>query len=432
MGFVEQGQGQLDLLTPRENQHSDLLAWCFNAREGHGQGDAILKDFLVALYGAASDVEPGDRVAGKGLSRDFIRQWTPARVLTTSFATAFCYREYTLPRIDGDGGARRLDLLVVDQANRLLIVVENKAGTRFRTGQLEGYLESVQRTLLTRPAFREFSVVFVALDRDYLVNDDDESGAQDFDRRWVRLNYEWLKPAGKRAEFSVERGNQSAALLLSYCRRQTGWESESMKIVTKLAVDIAVRYPTLVKQFADVAKELGQPESWTPTLMSPDSVEGQLLRFYRQYESAVDSLLDLTPLQRLHTKLAEEFSTLDNDWEVHEYARVRAAYQLPSDQSMPKTDGAWPLYLYIRHINPDTNGTSMFRVMLCWRPWLIPEDARQRVCDALAKVYPAVASTVDRTKTRWLEREECSFDRAVALGAEIVRKIDGELGGARY
>ena len=55
----------LDLLKPRENQHSDVLAWCFNSKEGHGQGDAILKDFLTAVYISSTDKIPGDRISGR-------------------------------------------------------------------------------------------------------------------------------------------------------------------------------------------------------------------------------------------------------------------------------------------------------------------------------------------------------------------------------
>lgn len=46
-----------DIIKPSENQHSEILKWLFNPREGHGQGDTILKDFLIAAYwSAASNV----------------------------------------------------------------------------------------------------------------------------------------------------------------------------------------------------------------------------------------------------------------------------------------------------------------------------------------------------------------------------------------
>ncbi|WP_082992207.1 PD-(D/E)XK nuclease family protein [Paraburkholderia tropica] len=40
-----------NIIEPNENQHSEILKWLFDPREGHGQGDGILKDFLTAAYG---------------------------------------------------------------------------------------------------------------------------------------------------------------------------------------------------------------------------------------------------------------------------------------------------------------------------------------------------------------------------------------------
>ena len=42
------GDDLLDVINLSENQHSDLLAWMFDPREGHGQGDQIIRDLLLA------------------------------------------------------------------------------------------------------------------------------------------------------------------------------------------------------------------------------------------------------------------------------------------------------------------------------------------------------------------------------------------------
>ena len=263
----------LELVSPRETQHSDLLAWCFNAREGHGQGDAILKDFLLAVFKSATETEPGDKVFGRGLGRDFVRAWTPSRIMTSSFATAITYREYKLPQ----GNAGRLDLLVIDPDNQLLIVIENKAGAAFGAGQLQAYREGVQTALLSRAVFKDFLVVFVAMDRNHDMDSNADEEAN-FDKHWVPLNYEWLRPAGERAEVAVKRGNQTAALLLSYCRAQTGWESDEMKAMTRLARDISILFPAVIAEIKRISSDLWLPETWTPQLLRPDSVEGQILK----------------------------------------------------------------------------------------------------------------------------------------------------------
>lgn len=412
----------LDLLTPRENQHSDLMEWCFNAREGHGQGDAILKDFLLALYRSASESEAGDRLSGRGLSRDFVRAWPPTRVMASSFSTAFCYREYPLPKGPGEKNAKRLDMLVIDPDNQFIVVIENKAGAKFGEGQLEGYLEGMQKTLLSKRAFSNFHVAFVAMDRDAAIGDDAGDGnGNGIDGRWVRLNYEWLRPAAQRAQVAVQRGNQSAALLLSYCRRQTGWESESMQAMTRLAQDLAIRFPGVTKEFKRISNEFSNPDSWVPAMMKPDDTNGQLVKFYRQYESAIDLMLQLTPVQLLRGRLVENVPELESDEDAYEYGRVWAGYRLPIEHLLSQ-DYRWPLYLAYRHLNPGSDSAAKFRVRLVFGPCDVPENERARVCEDLGRYYPPAATAADRQNRLILVKEECSFERALDLGLEIIRR----------
>jgi len=417
-----------DLLNPHENQHSNLLAWCFNAKEGHGQGDAILKDFLLAVFRSATACEPGDKVFGRGLSRDFVRAWTPARIMTSSFATAVSYREYALPQEKGISSKMRLDLLVVDPDNQLLIVIENKAGTDFHAGQLPSYLEGVQRTLLSRQVFKEFEVVFVAMDR-YHDMDNDSNEDDKFDRRWVRLSYEWLRPAGKRAEVAVKRGNQSASLLLSYCRAQTGWESEEMRAMTRLSRDIAILFPTVIAEINRVFNELYNPGTWTTELLRPDSIKGQLLKLCLQNQDAISWLVNLSPLQLLHARLAEHLPVLDKSTDLYEYGRVWSAYQLPLDQRLPKVDDQWPLVLRVRHINPESKGQPQFRIELVWRPYCVPEEDRERVFSELEVVFPVVNGTANRKNGLKLIKDiQHSYDSAEVAMKSIIEKVNKAFG----
>lgn len=414
----------LALLTPRENQHSDILAWCFNSREGHGQSDAILKDFLLAAVQAATDDEPGDKLYGKGLGRDFVREWTPARIMTTSFATAVSYREYTLPRVEGETGNRRLDLLVVDPDNQILLVVENKAGANFTEGQLPGYLEAMQQTLLRRAVFKSFKVAFVALDRNF--DPEDVTEDRNFDERWIRLNYEWLRPAGQRAEVAVARGNESAALLLSYCRRQTGWESKDMKAMTRIAGEIVSNHPAVVSRIRNVRDEFRTPERWTPQLLETFSTDGQLLKLYLQNEEAIKALLELSPIQLLRAKLSEHFPVLNQTEEAWEFGHVWTNYRLPLENALPQVDYWWPLYARVRLTNPDSNGHPKFRIRLMLKASELPDDERAGICERLSKNYPAAPRELAvYSKSISLFNEECtSIDEAEKVLKMMFKKVE--------
>jgi hypothetical protein len=76
-----------DVIDLRENQHSDMLAWCLNPNEGHGQGDAAIKDFLIAAW------EKCNSTNARFANKRFFEKWGPARIRTTSFGSSFLARE---------------------------------------------------------------------------------------------------------------------------------------------------------------------------------------------------------------------------------------------------------------------------------------------------------------------------------------------------
>ncbi len=391
----------LDLLQPRENQHSDLLAWCLNAREGHGQGDAILKDFLIAIYGATTVDTAGDKLQGNGLTRDFVRDWTPSRIMTTSFATAVCYREHEIPYATNSSKVR-LDLLLIDSDNKLIVIIENKAGAKFRKGQLAGYLASVQASLLSREAFKQIVVAFVAMDRNLDTELAEDAPPANFDKRWALLNYEWLRPGGERAQLAVNRGNQNASLLMSYCQRQTGWESTESRKITNLAAELVTQYPIVVSEIRRVVTQKLRPDEWVPKLLSQEGVDGQLLKLYPQNENAINRLLNLTPLQLLRGKIIDAFPDIESDIDAFELGRVWANYRVPIGHELPMVDGRWPLYVYVRYLKPGSGKRSEFRIRLVWRPFCVPDDQRETVCNSLAAAFVKARNTADRLNAKHL------------------------------
>jgi PD-(D/E)XK nuclease superfamily len=402
----------MELLTPRENQHSDLLGWCFNAREGHGQGDTLLKDFLLDVFHRATEVAPGDKLFGRGLTRDFVKAWTPARILTTSFATAFCIREYRFSDSTKGHEGARLDLVIVDPENRILVIIENKAGARFRPNQLADYIEATQRTLLTRPVFKDFHVAFVAMDKN-IDADDPPSEDENFDSRWARLDYSWLKHGSKRAEMSVYRGNQGAALLMAYCRAQTGFETENEQAISRKARDLAIEHPEVVAYIGKIAKDLQDLTAWTPSHLRSDSDDGLLLKLYLQNKDAFDRMLELPPLWLLNGRIEEHFPQYAHH-ENLDWARVWTAYRLPHDRPIPTRDDAWPLFLHVKHLNIEGKGRPRFKISVRWYPRNVPEDDVERVCTALSTTFKKAAGTAFRENgVKLIEFDADGVDEAV-------------------
>jgi hypothetical protein len=186
-----------DVISLRENQHSDMLAWCLNPNEGHGQGDAIIKDFLIAAYEECT----GAAYANK----KFFEQWRPSRVRATSFGAAFLLRELGIT-IDVEGKKGRLDLFLIDPVNHIVVTIENKAGLKLSSEQLDAYWDAVRKQVAARSVFKEYLFAYVFLDREL----DDDAESEGPGTKWVGLDYRWLETSATRARLQVDRSNHAA------------------------------------------------------------------------------------------------------------------------------------------------------------------------------------------------------------------------------
>jgi hypothetical protein len=152
------GDELLDVIKLSENQHSDISAWMFDPREGHGQGEEILKDFLLMLLLLPEPVIVPSM--GGEPHRVFFKYWTPSRIRITGFGSAFTAREL------GMKASERVDLFVIDSQNKFILAIEKKAGTQHTEDQLERYKNHLNEVISTNSRLRDYSQVYIALDRE--------------------------------------------------------------------------------------------------------------------------------------------------------------------------------------------------------------------------------------------------------------------------
>lgn len=234
---VKRSNDIFDIIDLGENQHSEILKWLFDPREGHGQGDAILKDFLTAAY-ANSD----DNIL---CNKDFFADWTPSRISRTGFQSIISIREYVLPQ------KGRLDLLMIDPVNQIVIVVENKHGARLGPTQLETYYQEIA-ALRARPAFKGYRTAHIVLDRNFGGGKDEDENRKSPRNRWAFLDYQWLKAGADRAVFQLKRGNQSAGLVIAYCQKQTDFIPPEEKELDDILADIYIEHQEVVESLGNV------------------------------------------------------------------------------------------------------------------------------------------------------------------------------------
>jgi hypothetical protein len=360
------GDEVLDVISLNENQHSDLLGWLLDPREGHGQGDQILRDLLIACSMKSSGGESGlDR---RGVTSRFFVEWPPSRIRTTSFGSTFCARELGMKKDE------RVDLFVIDPQNKFILLIENKSRAEHTVKQLTGYRESFGMAVAENPHLKGYSHVYIALDRDFDGEGADERPCAD---AWLHLGYEWLKTSAKRALLHVERGNAAAKLVVSYCNRQTDWESPEVNHCIALASALHQRHPEATRQL--VESSTGRVEiAWLKT-----KLPGPALLFMLQNKSVLSILRETKGMASVKMELHERVPSIS----LANIEHARAWLDIcPSGWEQFKGDW-WPLVMKVRF---SEHSEAKFNLWLVWSSDSVGDtfDAqtlRQRVAEVEPK-----------------------------------------------
>lgn len=338
----------LDVVTLNENQHSDMLAWCLSPNEGHAQGDAIIKDFLLAAYSKR-----------KNTNEKFFAEWTPGRIRTSSFGAAFVTREYAIK--DGEKNGR-LDLFLVDTQNRIIVAIENKAGDKLKKPQLSKYHTAVENEIAKRRVFEGYKFLFVVLDRN--LDEYEEGELLDLGTKWALLDYTWLCDSANRARLQVARNNHAAQLLVAYCQKQTAWESPSERRLSELAVELSMSYESVVKALRDLRRQ--KLYEWTPDMLQGHM--GELLLFRNQHRELCAHLLRAHGIAAVLHQIHLGLPTLRPE-HARKYKTRLLFWSLKVEQLAAKQEDAALLPISVsvrRESNDDDSDSSKYTVRLIW------------------------------------------------------------------
>jgi hypothetical protein len=361
------GDEVLDVISLTENQHSDILAWLLDAREGHGQGDEILRDLLIWASTVAAGGESG--LDGRGTTARFFKAWPPSRIRTTSFAAAFVAREL------GMSAAERVDLFVIDAQNKFIALIENKAGAVHLGNQLNTYKEAFEAAVAESPRLRQYDHVYLALDREF---DGEDAAERPASSQWMHIGYEWLKTSATRALMHVSRGNAAARLVVSYCNRQTDWEDPNDERCLRLAAELHQAYPEAIKELLTHSRGRVERE-W----MKNGGQTAAALLFVLQNKSAVAMLKETQGMASVKQALLERVQTLPRANVEHKRAWLDVC---PDGWEQFEGDRWWPVFMNVRF--SDQNHTK-FRLALCWNAaYAKSEEQAEDLRALLVKAYP--------------------------------------------
>lgn len=365
-GLQRTGDEVLDVISLVENQHSDILAWLLDSREGHGQGDEILRDLLVSASVQASSGESG--LDGRTTTAKFFAQWPPSRIRTTSFGAAFTAREL------GISAGDRVDLFVIDSQNSFILVLENKAGGKQTDKQLSRYRNGFLEAVKANTKLNRFDHVFIALDREF---DGTEPAGRPSAENWLHLGYSWLEVSARRALLDVDRGNAAARLVVSYCNRQTDWTSPAEERCHALAASLHQSYPQAVKELVRHPQKTVE-RNW---FKDPESDAHTL--FVLQNKSAVAILKETQGMATVKAAILEKLVEVPS--ESINYKRVWLC-MCPSGWEDTVGEEKWPVFFSVSYAD---GSRSTFNMALNWfgQHAKSPADAAE-LRKTLTKVVP--------------------------------------------
>jgi hypothetical protein len=408
----------LDVINLTEPQHSGMLAWCLNPNEGHGQGDTVMKDFLIAAHTAGAET---NRFANK----EFFKKWTPGRIRTGSFGSAFFACEFGL-QTEETGKHKRLDLFIIDPSNKIVITIENKYGARITEKQLSAYYEHVNEQIAHRPAFREYDFLYVVVDRELNWYDDDYLKA--LGNKWTLLDYSWLESAAKRARLHLERNNEAAQLLMAYCQHQTGWQSPNDKQISELAAELTTQHEEVIDHIQQSWHI--KPTDWKPT--SLEGPDGELLLFLQQHRQLCGHLIQTRGIGAVRVGLRKELPEGEHHYE---FGRTWLCFATRDMLSLRQnSDGEWPLFMNIYRDKSASDEGSKFTLRLFWSPQRFDDPTwnSDDLRALLAVRFPGLKQFLGRAVRRVTLGKNLTAKAVVKLALESASEVDVLIASARH
>lgn len=120
----------------KETDHSACLAFLFDPKETHYLGDAVLHAFLHVVRGA----KKGDESSKvRSIPDDMSMATVETEVHHIHKAGADSQQS------DAEGKTGFIDILIRDEAHMLVVIVENKTGSKEHDSQLQRYYEVIER-----------------------------------------------------------------------------------------------------------------------------------------------------------------------------------------------------------------------------------------------------------------------------------------------
>lgn len=180
---INQSVNIFDVISCKEEQASQIIAWLLNPREAHGFRKQVTEQLLTSIS------DDGKNVCGyKGTKAENI---SIANILK-HYQDVVIQTEYAI-KVDNKGlseANKRIDILLCIETpndDNYLIIIENKYGCKEHSPQTKVYFDYFSKK------YCKYKCIYIYMDiYDYHVGENPISGNQNDIQPWNLVNYEWL------------------------------------------------------------------------------------------------------------------------------------------------------------------------------------------------------------------------------------------------
>jgi hypothetical protein len=345
---------------PREVPLSRFLAWIFDPSQGHGLQDMPLRRLLTAA---------GRNLEGLSLPLTTRRFLGATSLSATSFYGALVQKEVSL-----NGGGARLDVLILDPANQLVVAIENKAGAKTSSGQLDKYADALEKQ------YPSWHRVLIFMDM-YGASPDDEAG------RWIPLDYQWLTDEMHEAERAPWIGEESRAAIRDF-RRAIDFEERPFLHVDEEGddvLDVLDQHPEIFELMEEWSQSGDKPGEMLEKLQANTANLGRkaLMDLYTAYWQRRDLWLQCLPMRRYAGWLQQIYQRFPDVW--RHIKRTSLVFSLPQwEKFAEQGKDHWPLRVAVRILRSSDSDKVTYAVVsvLAWP--LSPETLEEVEERALA------------------------------------------------
>ena len=347
-----------------EQDHSRFIVWLLDPSEGHGLGDFFLQHFLHAIVQGQADAKQNK------LTHQKVSSWS---------LSDFLFETEKKAETKIKNGS--IDIYGLSLANKVLLVIENKIGSKEHGGQLETY--SKYADLINEQHSNVETIVRVLLDAEF--NPDDsivKIAARD---EWSKVNYDWIAIAIREVIDNELASPVILKMLDSYLYEIEGYVSDEKQ--STLYITERQQLKVLAHQYRDVVTHEVFKKAWSYELndllnSSCEQDELHVAKAQYQHLCLFDFLRDYGVYDWIEQALAEDGMLIEFDDKRLNFCHVDIlkVVKLNSD-----TAEWWPLYFKV----VQSKESSTYSISLNYHEkhlLLEPED-KSKITKIIMKKY---------------------------------------------